>query len=180
MASSTVAVVRRRPHEGIAALVATSGRPLFSIGAVARMLGLSQSTIRTWEARYGLVTPDRSPGGQRLYSREQVEQLRYLKDEVGAGRRPAEAHRLLAERLVRGDSFGERPATILVAVDGDADAVARVAALVSPGLVVLDTEDPAYAGLVAGIRAEGRAILPLALLDRPSAWPPEAKALLQG
>jgi DNA-binding transcriptional MerR regulator len=69
--------------------------PLFSIGAVARMLELSAATIRTWETRYGDIVPQRSGGGQRLYSREQVDHLRFVKDEVAAGRRPAEAHRLL-------------------------------------------------------------------------------------
>jgi DNA-binding transcriptional MerR regulator len=69
------------------------------------MLDLSATTIRTWESRYGLVTPERSRGGQRLYSRAQVEQLRFVCRQVDAGRRPAEAHRLLQERLARGDSL---------------------------------------------------------------------------
>jgi DNA-binding transcriptional MerR regulator len=77
-------------------------RPIFSIGAVARMLGLPAATIRTWEARYGLVRPQRSGGGQRLYSRAQVEHLRFVKDEIERGSRPGQAHRLLAERLATG------------------------------------------------------------------------------
>lgn len=81
-------------------------RPLFSIGAVARMVNVSAATIRTWEARYGLVTPQRSEGGQRLYSREQVDQLRFVKEQMAAGRRPGEAHRILAERLSAGTSRG--------------------------------------------------------------------------
>ena len=89
--------------------------PLFSIGAVARMLDLSAATIRTWETRYGFVVPQRSGGGQRLYSRDQVDQLRFVKDEVDAGRRPGEAHRLLAERVERGDSFGGTKLRVLVA-----------------------------------------------------------------
>jgi DNA-binding transcriptional MerR regulator len=79
--------------------VADATRPIFSIGAVARMLELPPATIRTWETRYGLVVPQRSPGGQRLYTRAQVEHLRFLRGEVEQGSRPAEAHRLLAERL---------------------------------------------------------------------------------
>ena len=73
--------------------------PIFSIGAVARMLDLPAATIRTWEARYRLVRPQRTEGGQRLYSRAQVEQLRFVKDEIERGSRPGQAHRLLAERL---------------------------------------------------------------------------------
>src|SRR6476620_11505160 len=84
--------------------------PLFSIGAVARMLDVSAATIRTWEARYGDVVPQRSEGGQRLYSGDQVEQLRFVKNEVAGGRRPGEAHRLLAERGARGDGcVGKKP-----------------------------------------------------------------------
>src|SRR3954471_13535245 len=89
--------------------------PLFSIGAVARMLDLSAATIRTWETRYALVTPQRSEGGQRLYSRDQVEQLRFVKQHVQAGRRPGEAHRLLHERIARGDSFGGTKMRVLLA-----------------------------------------------------------------
>lgn len=73
-------------------------RPLLSIGAVARQLALPPATIRTWEMRYGIVIPQRTAGGQRLYSRSQLEQLRYLKRRVDEGSRPADAHRLLAER----------------------------------------------------------------------------------
>src|ERR1700759_4217407 len=93
-------------NEGYRRRVAERGRPLFSIGAVARMLDLSAATIRTWETRYGLIRPQRSDGGQRLYSRDQVEQLRLVKDEIAAGRRPGEAPRLLQERIARGDAFG--------------------------------------------------------------------------
>jgi DNA-binding transcriptional MerR regulator len=78
-------------------------RPIFSIGAVSRMIELPPATIRTWETRYALVVPQRSPGGQRLYSREQVEQLRFLKTTIADGARPGEAHRLLAERLPAGE-----------------------------------------------------------------------------
>jgi DNA-binding transcriptional MerR regulator len=95
--------------------VAERGRPLFSIGAVARMLDLAPATIRTWETRYGNVVPERSRGGQRLYSREQVDQLRFVKDEVLAGRRPAEAHRLLAERVASGEGFAAARMRILLA-----------------------------------------------------------------
>ena len=88
-----------------------TGPPLYSIGAVARMLDVPAATLRTWEERYGLPLPERSPGGHRLYSRDQVEQLRFVKAKLGEGMAPADAHRLLAERVVTGAvSFGEYPA----------------------------------------------------------------------
>jgi DNA-binding transcriptional MerR regulator len=73
-------------------------RGIYSIGAVARMLGLSQPAIRSWEDRYGLIVADRSEGGRRLYTRGQLEQLRFVKERVDEGLSAADAHRLLAER----------------------------------------------------------------------------------
>ncbi len=79
-----------------------AGRGVYSIGAVARMLGVPAATIRNWEERYELVVPERSPGGHRVYSRDEVERLRFVAAEVERGLAPADAHRLLAERLDTG------------------------------------------------------------------------------
>ncbi|HEY1161709.1 MAG TPA: response regulator [Candidatus Dormibacteraeota bacterium] len=75
---------------------------IYSIGAVARMLDIPTSTLRGWEERYSVVTPDRSQGSQRLYSRSQVEQLRFIKAEIESGNSAADAHRLLAQHLAAG------------------------------------------------------------------------------
>ena len=48
-------------------------RGVYSIGAVAQMLGIPVATIRNWEERYATIVPERSPGGQRVYSRDHVE-----------------------------------------------------------------------------------------------------------
>jgi DNA-binding transcriptional MerR regulator len=80
--------------------------PIYSIGAVERMLGIPAATIRNWEERYRLVNPERSGGGHRLYTRAQVEQLRFVKERLDRGLQPAEAHRLLGERLELGGDFG--------------------------------------------------------------------------
>jgi DNA-binding transcriptional MerR regulator len=66
------------------------------------MVGLPVATIRTWEDRYELVVPDRSAGGHRLYSRQQVEQLRFITDRMAEGLTAADAHRLLAEVIEHG------------------------------------------------------------------------------
>ena len=79
-----------------------SSRPVYSIGAVAQMVGILPATLRTWEERYGLLVPERSPGGHRVYSRDQVEQLRFVKAQLDSGMSPADAHRLLAERVAAG------------------------------------------------------------------------------
>ena len=83
--------------------------PIYSIGAVARMLDIPASTLRAWEDRYSVVTPSRSEGSHRLYSRGQVEQLRYLKAQLEAGMTAADAHRLLSDDL-RGGHLPHAPA----------------------------------------------------------------------
>jgi DNA-binding transcriptional MerR regulator len=78
------------------------GRALYSISAVGRMVGLPVATIRTWEDRYRLVVPDRNASGHRLYTRGQVEQLKYLTARMAEGLTAADAHRLLAEQIDSG------------------------------------------------------------------------------
>jgi len=75
---------------------------VYSIGAVARMLEIPTSTLRGWEERYGIVTPDRSQGSQRLYSRNEVEQLRFIKAQIELGNSASDAHRLLSQHLAVG------------------------------------------------------------------------------
>jgi len=54
-------------------------------GVAARMAGLSPETLRVWERRYDVSGAERSPRGQRLYSAEQVDRLRVLKQLVDQG-----------------------------------------------------------------------------------------------
>jgi DNA-binding transcriptional MerR regulator len=72
---------------------------IYSIGAVARMLDIPTSTLRAWEERYSVITPLRSEGSQRLYSRAQVEQLRFIKARLESGASAADAHRLLSQEM---------------------------------------------------------------------------------
>src|SRR5215213_6487303 len=75
-----------------------SAKPTYSIGAIARMISLPVATLRSWEERYALVVPARSEAGQRLYSRDQLEQLRFIRSRMDEGMSPADAHRLLEQR----------------------------------------------------------------------------------
>ena len=61
------------------------------------MLEIPPATIRNWEERYGTIVPERSAGGHRLYSRDQVEQLRFIAAGIARGLSAADAHRLLVE-----------------------------------------------------------------------------------
>lgn len=95
---------------------------VYSIGAVAAMLAIPPPTLRAWEDRYGIITPVRTEGSQRLYSRAQVEQLRFIKARLEAGASAADAHRLLAQELAAdrapaaaGENAGEPRPLILLA-----------------------------------------------------------------
>jgi CheY-like chemotaxis protein len=68
------------------------------------MLEVPVATIRNWEERYATVVPERSAGGQRLYSPDEVEQLRYVASQIARGLSAADAHRLLGDRETRGPS----------------------------------------------------------------------------
>jgi DNA-binding transcriptional MerR regulator len=80
-------------------LIVASERSIYSIGALAKMLGVSPATLRSWEDRYALVVPERSAGSQRLYSREDLDQLLFVCEQMQQGLSAADAHRVLAEHL---------------------------------------------------------------------------------
>ena len=92
----------------------TANRPIYSIGAVANMLDVPAATLRAWEERYGVVVPERGEGTHRLYTRDQVEQLRFVKGRIDGGLSAADAHRLLQDDLSAG-----RPAADAAREDGD-------------------------------------------------------------
>lgn len=52
---------------------------VYGIGAVARLTGLTDHTIRVWERRYGAVIAGRAKNGRREYTTADVEKLRLLK-----------------------------------------------------------------------------------------------------
>ena len=52
---------------------------LMRTGTAARLAGISPSTLRIWEHRYGVVGPPKSAAGQRSYSMKDIERLRLIK-----------------------------------------------------------------------------------------------------
>jgi DNA-binding transcriptional MerR regulator len=107
----------------MAGMEGRGSRPIYSISAVARMVGVPGATLRTWEERYALVVPDRNASGHRLFSRAQVEQLQFVKMRMAEGMSAADAHRLLAERLDTGLPVvapdGHRPRLLILLAEHD-------------------------------------------------------------
>ena len=95
-----------------------SQEPIYSIGAVSAMLGVSPATLRSWEDRYAVVVPERSTGAQRLYSRDHLDQLQFVCRQMELGLSAADAHRTLVERLAANPALDRR--------EGDAPAERRI------------------------------------------------------
>jgi len=57
----------------------SSKKELYGIGAVAKLTGLTDHTIRVWERRYSAVVAERAANGRRVYSPADVEKLGLLK-----------------------------------------------------------------------------------------------------
>jgi DNA-binding transcriptional MerR regulator len=73
------------------------------------MLDVTTTMLRAWEDRYAVVAPARSSGDQRLYSRDQVDQLRFVQRLMETGLQAADAHRVLAQRLAEGMTLVPEP-----------------------------------------------------------------------
>jgi hypothetical protein len=98
---------------------------LYGIGAVARLTGLTDHTIRVWERRYSAIVTARAPNGRRQYTEADVQKLSLLKsltdqgipishiagESVGELRRQVDSLRELAA--------GTGPRVLRVAVLGD-------------------------------------------------------------
>jgi MerR family transcriptional regulator, heat shock protein HspR len=69
-------------------------RGVFAISIAAELSGLHPQTLRVYE-REGLVEPNRSSGGTRLYSGQDVARLREIAELTGAGINIAGVRRIL-------------------------------------------------------------------------------------
>lgn len=81
------------PAEPVAATLMRSG-------TAARLAGLSPSTLRIWEHRYGVVAPPKSAAGQRTYSMQDIERLRLIKRLTAQGHAIGTVARLDADALL--------------------------------------------------------------------------------
>jgi MerR family transcriptional regulator/heat shock protein HspR len=71
--------------------------PFYTIGQVAQILGMQPAALRRLDEQ-DIVRPDRSEGGQRRYSRDEVERLREVIELTDEGVTLAGVRRVLALR----------------------------------------------------------------------------------
>jgi MerR family transcriptional regulator, light-induced transcriptional regulator len=86
-----------------------NGETVLRIGELSRRSGVSPELLRAWERRYELLQPTRSPGGLRLYSLEDLERVRLMRQHIDGGLAAAEAAALVSRTPV-GDAAADTPA----------------------------------------------------------------------
>lgn len=94
-----------------------SDRGVYAISVAAEMVSMEVQNLRVYERR-GLLTPDRTAGGSRLYSADDVERLERIRDLLADGLNLAgiarvlelegEVARLRARLAGRGAARGSR------------------------------------------------------------------------
>ena len=103
----------------------SSDEPLYNIGVVTRMTGISMATLRAWERRYNFPESGRTTGGHRLYSERDIMRLRWVKSRITEGMQTAQAIQALRHqesigqfvkevtpRHVEGSTFPEEKAAL--------------------------------------------------------------------
>jgi hypothetical protein len=74
--------------------VATFPQPVvsgYSVGEIAALIGVSPSTVRMWGRRYGLEASERSTGGHRRFTEEDLARLLRMQESVLQGESPSAA-----------------------------------------------------------------------------------------
>lgn len=97
------------------------GEAVLRIGEVARRTGVSVSALRAWERRYGLLEPERTEGGHRLYSEHDVRRVLAMQVLLDEGWTASAAASEVSVRRTRVPTVvddpvgaaGDDPATIL-------------------------------------------------------------------
>lgn len=97
--------------------MSTQSRGVYAISVAAEMVSMEIQNLRVYERR-GLVDPDRSPGGSRRYSPDDIERLHRIRDLLGQGLNLAGIQQVLAleAELARSRRENERLAERLEAL----------------------------------------------------------------
>ncbi len=68
---------------------------LYTIGEVALLCDVNPITLRAWQRRYGLIKPQRTEGGHRLFTDADIDRIREIKRWVDTGVQVSKVQRLL-------------------------------------------------------------------------------------
>ena len=147
-----------------------NGKDVYGIGAVARITGLTDHTIRVWERRYKAVVARRTESGRRIYTPAQVEKLGLLKQltdgGIAIGKIASKSNAALRKAVVELGQVSDMsfPDTVRVAILGN---LVRAQLVANPGplrIVVADNDPETF---VADLKLKpvDVVILEMAILD---------------
>lgn len=85
---------------------------MYTIKHAAEMVGLSVSTLRAWERRYGVVAPARTDSGYRLYDDAAVHALSLMNSLVLEGWSARQAAEETKQRMAEGENPSSAPSPV--------------------------------------------------------------------
>lgn len=97
-------------------ILPTRDAPRYRIRTVVQLTGVPAPTLRSWERRYGVPSPERSTHAYRLYDGADVHQIREMKHLMNAGLSASEAARGSRQRRFEnssGDAADRHKAALL-------------------------------------------------------------------
>jgi DNA-binding transcriptional MerR regulator len=103
-----------------------SNEPTYNAKAVTMQTGVTPATLRAWERRYGILLPDRTAGGHRLYSARDIAAIKWLKEHIEQGMTISRASALLQKQLYAAEGHAAQLASQpLIAALADEPPTAR-------------------------------------------------------
>jgi DNA-binding transcriptional MerR regulator len=70
---------------------------LYTIGEVALLCDINPVTLRAWQRRYGLLKPQRTDGGHRLFNDADIDRIREIKSWIDNGVQVGKVKSLLSQ-----------------------------------------------------------------------------------
>jgi len=93
----------------------------YKIGEVSRLTGLEAYVLRYWETEFPILNPKKSPGGQRVYVKKDVELVLQIKQMLYD-----QGYTIVgARRQLQAERAGRRPASpqVIGAIKGQLQAI---------------------------------------------------------
>lgn len=107
------------------------------MSTVSERTGFSPALLRAWERRHGLLVPERTVGGHRLYTDDDLRVLARVRDLIGAGRAIGEIASLGRDSLLRETTARTHPepSELVSELEGWTQALVQGAVRVDQGLI---------------------------------------------
>ena len=112
----------------------------YRIRVAAEMTGTTAPQLRVWEKRYGIPNPLRSSSRYRLYSDQDVRELRRMRELVSQGMPPSQAARRVKETRGLSRNVGELPSTTTEIGGADKARSLMMSAILSYDMTALDEQ----------------------------------------